>query len=61
MQRKHVLGFTQNNALERLEWRHTLRCDNTSAASASKCCVSEARKMNDGKVRIADLGANRSE
>jgi hypothetical protein len=30
------------------------------AASAKRCCVSEVRKTNDGKVRIADLGAIRA-
>jgi hypothetical protein len=31
------------------------------AASAKRCCVSEVRKTNDGKVRTADIGAERSE
>lgn len=37
---------------EWLDWRHTLRCNNTSAATARKCCVSELGETNDGKVRI---------
>ena len=61
MQSKHGLASTQNNALEWLEWRHTLRCNNTNPAFARKCCASKVRNTNGRFVRTADLYAKRSE
>ena len=41
-------------------WRQTLRSGDLVSAHASICCVSKVRKTNDGKVRVAEVGASRS-